>query len=931
MYLVFRVVFFIMVVLLPSFPTALSSGPDLGSELKKLGNEDRDLLQEKGSSINKEVQKVQVVIDDFLVNDDTLGGNEQYGASVDRAKSGNFVITWIDRRYGNRDIYAQRYDSSGIPQGSNFKVNGDIGIAIQTSPAVAMDSPGGFVITWEDGRSGSDIYAQRYDSSGIPIGSNFKVNDGSQYVARGSPAVAMNNSGNFVITWKFTPSSDDIYAQRFHHSGTRLGNNFKVNDDSGPASQSEADVAIDGSGNFVIVWRDARNPYENFDIYAQRYDCAGNALGSNFMVNDDSGNTLKAAPHIDMNDSGYCIITWYECCSRTWAQRYSPNGSPLGNNFLVPSDAEFPDQGNPDVAIDESGDFIIAWQSIQPSPYQWNIHAQRYAFTGIPIDSNLNVNDDSSITFPRNPTIATDSSGNFAVTWEDDRNVQSDIYVQMYYSSGTTAGSNFKANDDIGSADQLYPSIALDNFGNFIITWIDLRNGSSYRGIEWENSDIYAQRCDPSGIRIGSNFKVNDVSGSAELSPPTIATTGSGNSVIAWEDNRNGHQDIYAQRYDSAGAPLGSNFKVHAGDWYLQFPAVAMNSCGSFVITWQVSGPYHYYFFYIYAQRFDSSGTFLGSSFRVDAGVGTAEFSTPAIAMDESGNFAITWESGSSDIYAQRYDSSGITLGSAFKVNASDGWVDQHNPAISMDTLGNFVITWEDETNGNFDIYAQRYDSSGSPLGSNFKVNDDLGTAPQQNPAIAMDGASNFVIIWEDYRNGLSKPTLYAQRYDSDGNPIGNNYLVPNYQYANFAQRYPTVTSNSSNIYFGWMDNRRAKGWDIYAKVVDWNWTKVEEDEEVTLPNAFELYQNYPNPFNPTTTIRFTVEGQRRPIRTTLKIHNILGQKMRTLVDELKRAGSYEVIWDGKDDRGKEVASGIYFYQLKAGDFIETKKMLLLR
>jgi hypothetical protein len=311
--------------------------------------------------------------------------------------------------------------------------------------------------------------------------------------------------------------------------------------------------------------------------------------------------------------------------------------------------------------------------------------------------------------------------------------------------------------------------------------------------------------------------------------------------------------------------------------------------------------------------------------------VGTAEFSTPAIAMDESGNFAITWESGSSDIYAKRYDSSGITLGSAFKVNASDGWVDQHNPAISMDTLGNFVITWEDETNGNFDIYAQRYDSSGSPLGSNFKVNDDLGTAPQQNPAIAMDGASNFVIIWEDYRNGLSKPTLYAQRYDSDGNPIGNNYLVPNYQYANFAQRYPTVTSNSSNIYFGWMDNRRAKGWDIYAKVVDWNWTKVEEDEEVTLPNAFELYQNYPNPFNPTTTIRFTVEGQRRPIRTTLKIHNILGQKMRTLVDELKRAGSYEVIWDGKDDRGKEVASGIYFYQLKAGDFIETKKMLLLR
>jgi len=62
-----------------------------------------------------------------------------------------------------------------------------------------------------------------------------------------------------------------------------------------------------------------------------------------------------------------------------------------------------------------------------------------------------------------------------------------------------------------------------------------------------------------------------------------------------------------------------------------------------------------------------------------------------------------------------------------------------------------------------------------------------------------------------------------------------------------------------------------------------------------------------------------------------LIIYNILGQKARTLVDEPKRAGSYEVIWDGKDDQRKEVGSGIYFYQLRAGDFSETKKMLLLR
>lgn len=90
------------------------------------------------------------------------------------------------------------------------------------------------------------------------------------------------------------------------------------------------------------------------------------------------------------------------------------------------------------------------------------------------------------------------------------------------------------------------------------------------------------------------------------------------------------------------------------------------------------------------------------------------------------------------------------------------------------------------------------------------------------------------------------------------------------------------------------------------------------------------MKQNYPNPFNPITVIRYSISSA-RPIHTSLKIYNILGQKLRTLVDEPKRAGNYEVIWDGKDDKGKEVASGIYFYRLKVAEFIECKKMLLLK
>jgi hypothetical protein len=108
-------------------------------------------------------------------------------------------------------------------------------------------------------------------------------------------------------------------------------------------------------------------------------------------------------------------------------------------------------------------------------------------------------------------------------------------------------------------------------------------------------------------------------------------------------------------------------------------------------------------------------------------------------------------------------------------------------------------------------------------------------------------------------------------------------------------------------------------------------------------PEGIMLFQNYPNPFNPLTSIQFTVGSTKTkavnslqstvssPIPTTLRVYNILGQKVRTLVDEVKMPGNYEVIWNGKDDQGKEVASGIYFCKLTVGSYQKIRKMVLLK
>ena len=578
----------------------------------------------------------------------------------------------------------------------------------------------------------------------------------------------------------------------------------------------------------------------------------------------------------------------------------------------------------PAIAIDKSGNFVITWDDYRNGNF--DIYAQRYNSSGTTQGSNFKINDDAGTASQWIPDIALDGFGNFVITWTDERNDVSDIYARRYNSSGTPLGSSFKVNDDIRTASQGSPDIAIDGSGDFVITWHDERNG---------NYDIYAQRYNSSGLPLGTNFKVNSDTGTVWQMNPAIAMDGSGNIVITWFDYRNGNYDIYAQRYNPSGTPLDSNFKVNAGGtaW---LPAIAMDGSGNFVITWY---DYRNGNEDIYAQRYNSLGTTLGSNFKVNDDLGTADQYNPAIAMDGLGSFVITWydgRNGSWDIYAQRYNSSGTQLDSNFKVN-DDGTADEWStPAIASDGSDNFVITWGCKHNGDRDIYAQIYDSSGDTLGSNFKVNDDVGSAYQIWPAIAMDGSGKFVITWYDYRNGNGD--IYAQIYNSAGDTVGPNYLVNNLQYVSFAQVCPAVAANSSNIYFAWMDNRRAKGWDIYAKVADSTWSsKVEEDHVASLQKSFELSQNYPNPFNPTTTIHFRISCKlqdascKTPIQTTLTIYNILGQKVRTLVDEDKLPGEYKVIWDGKDKVGNEVASGIYFYQLKTKDFTQTKKMLLLR
>ena len=115
---------------------------------------------------------------------------------------------------------------------------------------------------------------------------------------------------------------------------------------------------------------------------------------------------------------------------------------------------------------------------------------------------------------------------------------------------------------------------------------------------------------------------------------------------------------------------------------------------------------------------------------------------------------------------------------------------------------------------------------------------------------------------------------------------------------------------------------------DIPSEPYNMDYTTHVSEPLQVVPNQFSLEQNYPNPFNPTTTIEFRLP---KPHRVTLKIFNIRGQVVRTLVDEGKPAGIFKVDWDGENEFGERVSSGIYIYHIKAGEFVASRKLLLIR
>jgi 6-phosphogluconolactonase (cycloisomerase 2 family) len=235
--------------------------------------------------------------------------------------------------------------------------------------------------------------------------------------------------------------------------------------------------------------------------------------------------------------------------------------------------------------------------------------------------------------------------------------------------------------------------------------------------------------------------------------------------------------------------PVGPEFQVNTYTTGYQGafkgPSVAADAAGNFVVVWQREA-----YAGTVARRYSSGGTPLGPEFVVN-GDGSypypeyQEAGKPSVASDPAGNFVVVWESydceGYSGVCARQFDSSGTALGPQFKVDglSSDGF----NPKVAADATGNFVVVWG-EYQYTWPVFARRFDAGGMPLGAQFQVNTyttgccgySIIDEDFDSVEVAADAAGRFMVIWT--RESPATTGVFGRVFDDDGAPVGGEFQV---------------------------------------------------------------------------------------------------------------------------------------------------------
>lgn len=528
------------------------------------------------------------------------------------------------------------------------------------------------------------------------------------------------------------------------------------------------------------------------------------------------------------------------------------------------------------------------------------------------------------------PSVALDKRGGFFVAWTDARNsaTGNDIYIQRFDSLGNTYFTDNGIPVCVADGNQQYPWVVGTTDDCVIVFWYDDRPNYT------NSTDLYAQKLDLNGNPL---WELNGVPVSqyntptpGALSEISIVPDDNGGAYVSWTRSYFGYGQLRAQRIDTNGNIMWDSTGAILTDGAVdtRSPRIARNPKGVTIVYRHTTSSYS-----IYYQIVDSTGNLQFASPGKLVAVDGPQIGTSVTLADiENGEaVVVAWAANSGGLFAQAMDMQGNRLWGEDPVviNNVPG---EHSSfrIIRSRTTSDYYLVWKDGRRINVasDIYAQKLNSLGQRQWTENGIK--VSGTPYAFTNVSLSTNNNGIYVsWSEASNPQG-PGIYVQRinpdstfaWQSDAVRLTNQFLN-----AGIVTLNPDINNGGAFVIFAYAGPPTGTGDNLYAKYIGANGvlggvTSIE-NESLSQPNEFYLSQNYPNPFNPNTKISW-----QSPVGShqTLRVYDILGNEVITLVNEFREAGKYEVIFNAGN-----LSSGVYIYRIEGENFSMSKKLILLK
>ncbi len=386
------------------------------------------------------------------------------------------------------------------------------------------------------------------------------------------------------------------------------------------------------------------------------------------------------------------------------------------------------------------------------------------------------------------PAVAAASPSSYLVVWEDTRGGASDIYGTMV---GSTGEVSHPYGLPISTAEGSQSQPAVAGIGTtYWVVWTDSRSGAS--------TDIYGRRVSISGTLLGAG-DVPITQASGNQSAPAIACAS--NCGVVWQSAAGTSYDVVAATVSYEGVVQTTDRPIATDPANDTAPRIASNRTRYFVTWLRAAGASHD----AYAARMEPDASVSLSEQVFASGVS----SRAAIAALATGSgYFVAWQSSGSDIMGRTLSDAGVA-GTTVTVSAGS-WLETEPSVASVSSQ--YLVVWQDSRSSNWDIWAQRVDQSGAPLGSPIHVS--AASADQRQPQVAAwYSGSTYLVAWDDRRRSASGE-LYGAAMQLSGT-VQHPQGVPVFTNLN-EQRFPDVAWNGSSYFVVWQDSR-GSSWDVYG------------------------------------------------------------------------------------------------------------------